>query len=348
MWSSGAAFDVFTSCAASSQRDPRQYHRDVVDLAGWTESHQLLGLLIYADNQQADPWWVGQIIIDHSDRLIPLIAVQPVYQHPFMVANRVAWLAATRARRVHLNMVTGGFPGHLGALCDPLADDHDARYARLVEHATVIHALLTSAMPVDFAGRYVALNGATLGVEMPPGLLPSYYVAGSSEASAAAAEVIGAVRLIHPGPPGQHIGEEARHSAGAGVSFGIITRESSEAAWREAHARFPANPMGERIQDMAARRSTSVWYRSLSRRARTSDTDRSPYWLVPLRTYRTFCPYLVGSYEEIAAYLARYHEDGIRTLILDTPDSEEDLDHIGVALDLVARDVARSLGQPIH
>ena len=31
---------------------------------------------------------------------------------------------------------------------------------------------------------------------------------------------------------------------------------------------------------------------------------RSPYWLGPFHNYKTFCPYLVGSYERVADELA--------------------------------------------
>ncbi|NNE91598.1 MAG: hypothetical protein HKN23_08125 [Verrucomicrobiales bacterium] len=49
----------------------------------------------------------------------------------------------------------------------------------------------------------------------------------------------------------------------------------------------------------------------------------------PFHTYKTFCPYLVGSHEQVAAEIAAYIDLGHRTFILDIPASEEELDHIG-------------------
>ncbi len=51
------------------------------------------------------------------------------------------------------------------------------------------------------------------------------------------------------------------------------------------------------------------------------------YWLHPFRNYKTFCPYLVGTYEEVFSYLRRYEALGYSHLILDVAASEEDLAH---------------------
>jgi alkanesulfonate monooxygenase len=56
---------------------------------------------------------------------------------------------------------------------------------------------------------------------------------------------------------------------------------------------------------------------------------RSNYWLWPFQNYKTFCPYLVGSHEQVACEIGRYLASGYSTFILDVPGSEEDLTHIG-------------------
>ncbi len=53
----------------------------------------------------------------------------------------------------------------------------------------------------------------------------------------------------------------------------------------------------------------------------------SVYWLFPLKNYKTFCPYLVGDYDEVSDYLRRYLSLGYDTLILDVPEDEADLMH---------------------
>jgi len=54
----------------------------------------------------------------------------------------------------------------------------------------------------------------------------------------------------------------------------------------------------------------------------------SPYWLWPFENYKTFCPYLVGSYDRVASQLAKYLELGHLTFILDIPAAQDELEHI--------------------
>jgi alkanesulfonate monooxygenase len=75
--------------------------------------------------------------------------------------------------------------------------------------------------------------------------------------------------------------------------------------------------------------SDSAWHRQLSQLGDT--TTGNPYWLVPFQNYKTFCPYLVGSYDQVALELAAYIRCGMRTFILDIPRQEEDLVHINAA-----------------
>ena len=76
------------------------------------------------------------------------------------------------------------------------------------------------------------------------------------------------------------------------------------------------------------KKSDSVWHKQLSYVGEQSGS--SPYWLVPFQNYKTFCPYLVGSYERIAQEVARYAAAGHKTFILDIPPTQEELSHIGL------------------
>jgi alkanesulfonate monooxygenase len=67
--------------------------------------------------------------------------------------------------------------------------------------------------------------------------------------------------------------------------------------------------------------------------------DASPYWLVPFQNYKTMCPYLVGSYDQVAEELARYFGAGYRTVILDVPPSADELEHTFRAVNLAMQPV---------
>jgi alkanesulfonate monooxygenase len=96
-----------------------------------------------------------------------------------------------------------------------------------------------------------------------------------------------------------------------------------------ARERFPEDRKGQLTQQLAMKTSDSVWHKQLS--GLDEQAASSPYWLVPFHNYKTFCPYLVGSYDRIAKEVVRYVEAGYKTFILDIPPTQEELTHIGLA-----------------
>jgi alkanesulfonate monooxygenase len=149
-------------------------------------------------------------------------------------------------------------------------------------------------------------------------------VSGSSEAGVAAAKALGATAIKYPKPAGE---EEAAADdvVRPGIRVGIIARQDEATAWEVARARFPEDRKGQLTRNLATKVSDSVWHKQLSD---IDDTGKkSPYWLVPFNNYKTMCPYLVGSYDQVADELARYFNAGYRTVILDIPPNAEELTH---------------------
>jgi len=113
-----------------------------------------------------------------------------------------------------------------------------------------------------------------------------------------------------------------------------------------AHARFPEDRKGELTRQFATKVSDSNWHRTLSS---TPDAGAEHvYWLTPFHHYQTNCPYLVGSYDEVADLLSRYLGLGYRTFILDIPPAEEELRHTNIAFEAPSdssRDEAVAAGQ---
>jgi alkanesulfonate monooxygenase len=83
--------------------------------------------------------------------------------------------------------------------------------------------------------------------------------------------------------------------------------------------------------------SDSQWHRQLSELGAAPLSAENPYWLGPFENYKTFCPYLVGSYTTVAMELARYIELGFETFILDIPPDEEELHHAALAFEQASR-----------
>jgi alkanesulfonate monooxygenase len=84
---------------------------------------------------------------------------------------------------------------------------------------------------------------------------------------------------------------------------------------------------------LAMAASDSSWHRQLSELG-MRDEPENPYWLFPFQNYGTFCPYLVGSYETVAAEIARYLSLGYMNFIVDIPRDGRELADIQSAFEM--------------
>jgi alkanesulfonate monooxygenase len=316
---------IFATCPQSKDVPSDCYRQRVIDVAQWSEQAGCTGILVYTDNGIIDPWQVAQIIVEHTDTLAPLVAVQPVYMHPYAVAKKISTFAFLYGRRIWINMVSGGFRNDLLALDDETP--HDDRYLRLVEYTTIIRRLLEAPEPVTFEGRYYRVKNLKLTPALAPELFPGITSSGSSDAGMQAAADIGAVAVRYPLPPNEELGVAQQSPAEVGVRVGIIAREAANDAWACALERFPEDRKGQLLHQLAMKTSDSQWHRQLSVEATAHTPERATYWLQPFHNYKTFCPYLVGDYEQVAELISGYVRAGFHTFILDIPPSRDELAH---------------------
>lgn len=315
---------VYSTCPQSKDVPRERYLQEVADVARWSEQAGCEGMLVYTDNGLVDPWLVAQVVLQSTERLCPLVAVQPIYMHPYAVAKMVASLAFLHGRAVHLNMLAGGFKNDLIALGDETP--HDERYARTTEYTRIVLELLRGEAPVTVDGAYYKTDKLRLTPPLPAELLPEVLVSGSSPAGLAAAKALRATPVKYPHPPGE---EEPPDGTEFGVRVGIVARDSDDAAWQVALERFPEDREGQLTHKLAMQVSDSHWHKQLSQRHDEVDGEkRSPYWLGPFQNYKTFCPYLVGAHATVAGEIARYRALGSTTFILDIPPSREELEQI--------------------
>jgi alkanesulfonate monooxygenase len=329
--------EIFSTTPQSKDRPRETYVQQVIDVARWSEDAGCTAILVYTDNSLVDAWLVSQIILQNTKKLCPLVAVQPAYMHPYTVAKMVATFGHLYQRRIYLNLVAGGFKNDLIALNDNTP--HDDRYLRLIEYATIIRMLLSSPQPVTFSGKYYKVQALRMTPPLDPGLFPGLLISGSSEAGLAAAKAIGATPVQYP-KPAKDYGSAAPNPDRAGIRVGVIARPTSAEAWSIAIERFPGDRKGQLAHQLAMRLSDSVWHKQLSEMAQANGELQGVYWMWPFENYQTFCPYLVGNYEEVADELSRYIRSGYQTFILDIPPTREELNHVRAAFDHASRAVA--------
>ena len=323
--------EVYSTCPPLDAARAAPSAEQLREFARLSEEAGCTGALVVTDNAQLDPWLVAQQLLEASTRLAPLIAVQPVYLHPYSVAKMLASLAFLHGRRVHLNLVAGGFKNDLAALGD--ATPHDERYARLLEYATIVKRLLAAPQAVSFQGRYYSVANLKLTPALPAELQPAVLMSGSSAAGAQAARELGATAIEYPKPP-----EECVAGGGAcGLRIGIVARDTEDEAWAVAEACYPEDRKGQIAHQIATKVSDSVWHRQLAEHAaQEAPQPRATYWLGPFRNYQAVCPFLVGSHAQVGHALARYVDAGYRTFILDVPATRDDLRHAGRAFERAA------------
>jgi len=323
--------EVFSTCPQSNGEPWETYRQRVIDVARWSEQYGCKGILVYSDNSIVDPWLVSQIIIENTVNLCPLVAVQPIYMHPYAVAKMAATFGFLYGRRIYLNMVAGGFKHDLTALND--TTPHDKRYARLVEYTTIVKQLLANTGLMSYEGEFYRVENLKMTPPLAPELLPGVFVSGSSEAGLEAATALDATAIKYPKPPKECEAEIPVNGLKAGIRVGIIARENEDLAWDVAEQRFPEDRKGQITHQVAMKVSDSVWHKQLTEMADQTRGQRHPYWLRPFENYKTFCPYLVGSYDRVAEELGRYIGLGYHTFILDVPPSHEELQQVGIVFE---------------
>lgn len=320
-----ADIEVFATSPQSNQASSgSDYMRSVEERARWSEECGCAGTLIYTDNRLIDPWVVADAVLRCTERLLPLVATQPAYMHPFAVAKKIATFGWIYGRRTYLNMVAGGFKKDLESLGDHTP--HDDRYLRLTEYTSIIQQLLGSTRPISVAGRYYEAHGLQMVPPLDEGLEPGIFLSGSSPAGQQAARQLGATAIEYPKPGSEYQDAGPATGPGAGLRVGIVSDPDSERAWARARERFPEDRKGQIAHKMAMKVSDSHWHKQISELDERPKDEPNPYWLGPFKNYKTFCPYLVGSDETVSDELASYIRAGFRVFILDIPAEREDLE----------------------
>jgi alkanesulfonate monooxygenase len=294
------------------------YWKHIENTIQWSDRHGATGVLLFEGNDTfVQPWLAAYATFANTRALSPLVAVNPVYMHPFTAAKMVSSHAYLFGRRTYLNMITGTALSYLDALNDTL--DKEQRYDRLREYAELITLLCRSqGAPVNYSGQYYQVKNLKMQPPMPAELEPIFYIAGQSESAVATAKAIGAVHMqMLPGQLADGLAENS-----LGVHLGVVVRETEDEAWNAAKVAFPEDTDGRRLQAFSMRNTDSAWKQRMMMAAKMETDARPGYWLEPFRNNQADCPYFVGSRQQVAELIAQLVKRGMRHFILDVPHAE--------------------------
>lgn len=215
------------------------------------------GVLLPTGRSCEDSWLVAASLISVTQRLKFLVALRPGIISPTLAARQAATLDRLSGGRALFNLVAGGDPAELAA--EGLHLSHKERYESAAEFTRIWRRVLEGET-VDYEGKHIRVNGASL--MQPPVQLPRpplYFGGSSDEAQDLAAEQV-ELYLTWGEPP--HLVkekiEQVRAKAAAqgrtlrfGIRLHVIVRETNEEAWQAAN-RLIANLDDETIQKAQA------------------------------------------------------------------------------------------------
>ncbi|MEU1708677.1 LLM class flavin-dependent oxidoreductase [Streptomyces sp. NPDC005706] len=272
-----------------------------------------------------DAWLTTAMVSRHTERLKFLVAFRPGFVSPTLAAQMASTFQRQSGGRLLLNVVTGGESHEQRAYGDFL--DKDARYRRTGEFLHVVRELWDGGT-VDLDGEHLRIADARLARLPDP--VPEVYFGGSSPIAGEIAARYADVYLTWGEPPAQvaeKIAGIRRLAAGQGRSlrFGIrlhvITRDTSEQAWAEAHRLLDGfHPETVRAVQAGLARSESEGQRrmlALHGGGNRDSLEIHPNLWAGIGLVRGGAgTALVGSHTEVAERIEEYHALGIEEFVL--------------------------------
>ena len=272
-----------------------------------------------------DAWLSTAMLTGVTERLKFLVAFRPGLTSPTLAAQMASTFQRQSGGRLLLNVVTGGESAEQRAYGDFLGKDE--RYQRTGEFLDIVTRLWRG-QTVTMDGRHLRVEGAAL--NRLPDPVPDVYFGGSSGPAVAVAAQHADVYLTWGEPPAAVAEKIDRVRAAAtrhgrtvrfGIRLHVITRDTSEAAWRQAESLL------DRVTDEmidTAQRGLAASESEGQRRMRAlhggggrRDLEISPGLWAGVGLVRGGAgTSLVGSHQEVADLIEEYARLGISEFIL--------------------------------
>jgi alkanesulfonate monooxygenase len=283
------------------------------------------GMLLPTGRTCDDAWIAASSLIPVTRRLKFLVALRPGLISPTVSAHMAATFTRYSEGRLLVNVVAGGDPEESRG--DGLFLTHDERYEATAEFLTVWRSLMAGET-VDFAGKYIRLEGARLNSRDSKKIPPALYFGGSSTAALDVAGQHIDVYLTWGEPPSL-VAEKIAAVRNAAAAFGrtirfgirlhIVVRDTSAEAWSAAedlirHVDQKAIAAAEKEYN----RFDSEGQRRMNQLRTSSATlEVSPNLWAGIGLVRKGAgTALVGDPETVAQRILEYSDLGIDTFIL--------------------------------
>lgn len=281
--------------------------------------------LVTVGDGRLEPWSFAQFAMARNKSFSPMIAVNPIYQHPVLIAKKIAALQQLYPNRFAVNLVTGSFfkemksLGYDGGFTD--------RRQRVKEFMGALLCLLETKGPCTYESQYYRFSDVQLYPRAKEKV--NFFVSGSAfEDDLFHADNIHYIRGYRPwekkdNPPGDR----------CGLAFGVCARPRADEAHGALKRLFPQDRKGQILHAMAASNRETSWNMELEKYGKGLDGQEF-YSLTPLLNFWSSAPYLVGCYEDVANRIKEFIAHGYRFFLMDYHPSD------GVH----AREICRRIG----
>ncbi|MCX4572394.1 LLM class flavin-dependent oxidoreductase [Streptomyces sp. NBC_01571] len=310
--------------ATSSGRDRPPTVGYLSQIARAAEDLGFVGALTPTGAWCEDAWLTTAMVSQNTERLKFLVAFRPGFVSPTLAAQMASTYQRQTGGRLLLNVVTGGESHEQRAYGDFL--DKDARYRRTGEFLQIVRDLWDG-KTVDLSGEHLRVEEARLAHLPDP--VPEIYFGGSSPIAGEVAARHADVYLTWGEPPAQvaekiawarRLAEREGRTLRFGIRLHVITRDTSEQAWAEAHRLLDGfDPETVKSVQAGLARSESEGQRrmrALHGGSRESLEIHPNLWAGIGLVRGGAGTALVGSHDEVAERVAEYHALGIDEFVL--------------------------------
>ena len=328
-------FNLLAIKRAHSDLDAAFYN-EVQDFILNTERYGYAGTLLPESNGSIfNPWFFANLVVTTSKQLLPFIAINPDYMHPFYTAKYIANISTFYNRPIYLNYITG--TGLFDSSNLGNKHSHNAKYDRLEEYLKIVNGLLSSdETAFTFKGEFYDVQNLKLAQVLKESIKPVNFIAGNSESCLNVIKNNAAARLAMATTLEDLQTLNQQRAYNTGFHFGIVARETDEAARAILPSLCPENVEEKRaLQQFTTAKSKVVWKKELLEKAASLAKDD----VYNLSLFADGCcdvPYLVGSYENVATAIFNYIENGVSLAVIEIPDTKfDEFPHLGKVFDLV-------------
>jgi alkanesulfonate monooxygenase len=292
---------------------------EVIDFVQEADELGVDSLLFGMSNNLPDPLPVMGALTQVTERVKFMLAYRPGLMSPTLFAQVVNTLAWMSDGRISLNIVSGISPAEQAGYGDFLS--HDERYARCREYLEIVRGLWEGESPLTYDGQHYSVKDAELGLGYKGGGRPEIYIGGASGVAQETALAVGDCWLRYGDTP-EGLAPVTLPLVQGGCRVGtrmhVLARATREEALAEL-ADLVGTPNANQ-QEWVRQVMATVDSEAVKSSFRLADSVPgewlSPYIWTGAVAYRggpALC--IVGSYEEVAAYIHSYKTAGISEFI---------------------------------